>query len=224
MGPERGKRSLSGLPTRVIVDQRDHLLCFKDLPVNLLGSTGQEDLFRGVHHRVVRCADQLIRVDADVDPSCLKLVLRDAVIARGDADDGHVRRLRTPPLHEGEDLVWGLLLGVDHDAVGAALLHVRPGALQGLLLAEAGDECFDPGEDHEVLGHLRLFPHLQLLAEGAYVLQLLRPLGTEKRILLEAGLVLDDHPGHAQPLETLHRPAEDLLLPAGVTVIEDRLG
>lgn len=165
----------------------------------------------------------MVGVDHYVGAPLHELPLLELVVRRGDEHDGDAAVFLTEPGAELLDVLPGLLLAVDHDAVRAGL-DVGSGTVQGLIDGMARDEAFEPCDYHELLGDLRVLPGADLLAEVLLGAEGLLHLRAVEGVPLEAHLVLDYHGGYAVALEGADGEHEVLRLPAGVPVVDEGLG
>mmetsp|Transcript_156 Transcript_156/g.401 ORF Transcript_156/g.401 Transcript_156/m.401 type:complete len:724 (-) Transcript_156:318-2489(-) len=205
----------------VLVDHRDHVLDRHHRAVHLLGARVLQDRLGHREHGGVRGAQHVVGVDDDRDARCGELALVDDVVRGRDDDDGlGVRPERVPvQLAELEDLVGRLLARVDHDRIRTGL-RVGRRSLERLLHSHAGNECLDARDHHEVRRAAGLAPGLDLLAERRDVLEDLRTLGAEERVLLQPRLVLDDARADAHLFERADGELEDLRLTPRVRVVD----
>ena len=94
-------------------------------------------------------------------------------------------------LDEGNNLIRGLCLGVNHYSIGTGF-NIRAAAVDRIIFTSTSDERFAAGDDHEVVRNLCLLADLDLMAlvfDEGLLLDIPR---LEERILLQAHLVLDD--------------------------------
>ena len=112
---------------------------------------------------------------------------------------------------------------MDHDGVRACR-RKGEGPFQRVLHALFQDQALNPGADHELLRPLGFLARPDLFAEVLNAVLGLDDLRAEEGILLQAGLVLNDHHGHAHPLQGADCIDKMLRQPAGVSVEDNGFG
>ena len=177
-----------------------------------------------VLHRPERRANHVIAVDDDLRAALVQLRAGNVVVGRGDQ---HERLVDTEPLpqrheafHEGEDLLAGLVLRMDHDAIRSAS-QVDFRARQRILQACSGDEALDAGEDQEIAGEHRPPGYGNLVREGPGVFELMLYVVRETRAL-RARFILHDDSGDSKPFEAAAQLHECEIITACVGIRDDR--
>ena len=182
-----------------------------------------EDALGALHHGGIGAAKHVVGVDDDIDAPVGEFLFGELGVGGGDSHDGGVGVFLAEALAELLDVHAVLVLGMNHDAVGASL-DVGEGTFEGVLDGLASDEAFDAGNNHEVAGDLRLLAGADFVAEALDGVLCLHGVGAEEGVLLEAHLVLDDDCGDAETLEGADGEDEVLDLSAGIAVVDDGLG
>ena len=183
----------------------------------------RQDGFRALDHGRVSGTEHVVRVDDHVDAPGGQLLFGKLVVGGRHGHDRRALILFAEASAEFLNVLAALVLGVDHDAVGASG-HVGVAAFQGVVHGLARDQGLASGNHHEVFGDLGFLARADLGAETLDGVLRLDGVCAEQGILLEAHLVLDNHGGDAKTLEGAHREAEMFHLSAGVAVKDDRLG
>ena len=112
---------------------------------------------------------------------------------------------------------------MDHDGIRSRLREGE-GPGQGVFHAPFQDQALNPGTDHEFLCPLGFLARTDLLAEILNAVLGLDNLRAEKGILLQAGLVLNNHHGNAHALQGTDGIDKVLRQSAGIPVKDDGFG
>ena len=182
-----------------------------------------QDGFRRLPDRGHRRPHQLIGIDDDVGAPALPFLLGHAVEGGRYQHDGRFRILRPEFFDKFKDLRRILFPAVDHDSIRPGFREGEsPG--QGVLHTPLQNQALDPGTDHEFSGALSFLPGADLLAEIFDAVLRLLHFRAEEGVLLQPRLVLNDHHGHAHPLQGADRVDKMFRQSAGIPVKDDGLG
>ena len=162
----------------------------------------------------------MIGVNDDLESRRLQFFLQDIVVGGRHAHErfAHLQFFKEALVFPGKlhDLVRLFGLGVDHDAVHPCL-QINPGAGECVFHAGAGDQAFDAGDDHEVVGGLHFFAALDFLREHFGFLQNLTGAGFQA-VAFGKYFVLDDDRRDAGPFHFGHHILEGVGVAAGIAV------
>ncbi len=183
----------------------------------------RQDGLGALHHGRVGRPQHVVCIDNHVDAPSGQFLFGKLVVGRRDSDDRGMGVLLAEARAEFLDVLAALVLGVDHDAVGAGR-HVGMAAFQGVVDGLARDERFAARNHHEIVRNLGILARTDLGAEPFDGILGLDGVGPEQGVLLEAHLVLDDDRRNAEAFQGANRKAEVFHLSTGVTVEDYRLG
>ena len=106
---------------------------------------------------------------------------------------------------------------MDHDGIRPRF-HKGKGAFQGILHPLLQNQALNPGTNHEFLRPLRILSGTNLLRKMSDAVLRLLDFRSEERVLLQTGLVLDNHHRYAETLQRTHRVNKVFFNSSGVSV------